>query len=137
MLSKDRAALNRNMRLAFADAAPTLPFYLANDSYEPDESTTWAAFAFNPDEATRHTISTPTIWKQVGIATLQIMQPKNLLIGEGEHDAWDIADIGMTAFKGWRSDDKLTEISHFSTQRIPNDHYVQLNLLIFWRSKRP
>lgn len=137
MLAQDRAALNRNMRLALANAAPALPFYLADDVYEPDEGQTWTSFAFNPDTATRHSISSNTKWKQVGIATLQIMQPKNLLIEEGQHNAWDIADIGMSAFKGWRSDDKLTEIANFSVQRIPNDKYVQVNLLIFWRSKRP
>jgi hypothetical protein len=94
-------------------------------------------FGFNPDTAIRHTIGIKTVWRQVGIATLQIMQPRNLQIEEGQLDAWNIADIGMAAFKGWRSDDKLTEIANFSVQRIPNDQYVQVNLLIFWRSKRP
>lgn len=137
MLSQDRTALNRNMRLALADAAPNLPFYIADDNYEPDENQTWTVFGFNPDTSSRHTISVRTIWRQTGIATLQIMQPRNLQIEEGQLDAWNIADIGMAAFKGWRSDDKLTEIANFSVQRIPNEQYVQVNLLIFWRSKRP
>lgn len=136
MLSQDRAALNKEMRETFESNMPGIAYHLADTGYDLDESKTSAVFAFNPDEATILTISSANVWQQLGIATLQIMQPKDLDVEEGEPDVWDIADIATAAFKGWRSDDKKTEVYKFHPQRIPNDKYVQLNLLIYWRSKR-
>ncbi|WP_150443123.1 hypothetical protein [Sphingobium limneticum] len=124
------------MRLALAEDAPSLTFHIADDDYELNENEISAVFAFNPDASTLLTISSSNVWQQLGIATLQIMQPKSLVIGADELNAWDIADLGMSAFKGWRSDDFATEVSQFSVQRIPNDKYLQVNLLIYWRSKR-
>lgn len=136
MLSHDRNALNHRMRTALQDAAPTLPYYLADAVYDADESKTWTVFAFNPDTTTAHTISSNTVWKQEGISTLQIMQPKDIEIAGDELDAWDIADLATSAFKNWRSEDRKTEVYQFAQQRIPNDRYLQVNVLIFWRSKR-
>ncbi|EXS67974.1 hypothetical protein [Sphingobium sp. Ant17] len=136
MLSQDRIALNRKMRLSLAASAPDLSFYIADDDYEIDENALSAVFAFNPDASTLLTVSSSNVWQQVGIATLQINQPKSLVIQADELNAWDIADLGMTAFKGWRSDDFKTEVHKFNVQRVPDDKYLRINLLIYWRSKR-
>lgn len=137
MLSQDRLALNRTMRLTFEGELPAVDYYLADANYELDESKTSAVFAFNPDVSEPVTISSANIWRQLGIATLQILQPKDIDIAEGEPDAWEIADIATAAFKQWRSDDKLTEVYKFAVNRIQNDRYIQLNVLLYWRSKRP
>tara|TARA_R110000787_G_scaffold283264_1_gene395841 strand:+ start:2714 stop:3127 length:414 start_codon:yes stop_codon:yes gene_type:complete len=137
MLNDDRVALNRKMRLSLAASAPDLTFYISDDDYEIDENSMSAVFAFNPDTTTIASIGQTTRWKQMGIATLQINQPKSLVIQADELNAWDIADLGMTAFKGWRSDDLLTEVYEFHHQRVPDDKYLRINLLIYWRSNRP
>lgn len=136
MLSQDRITLNRRMRLSLNEHAPSLAFHIADDDYELNENEISAVFAFNPDATTLLTISSSNVWQQLGIATLQIMQPKSLVVGADELNAWDVADLGMSAFKGWRSDDYATEVYRFSVQRVPNDKYLQVNLLIYWRSKR-
>ena len=137
MLNDDRVALNRKMRLSLAASAPDLTFYISDDDYEIDENSMSCVFTFNPDSTTIASIGQTTRWKQMGIATLQINQPKSLVIQADELNAWDIADLGMTAFKGWRSDDFATEVYKFNVQRVPEDKYLRINLLIYWRSNRP
>lgn len=136
MLNTDRFLLNRKMRLTLEAVAPDVARYVADQSYEADENNIWTVFAVNPDESVPHTIGSASVWKQTGIATLQINQPLGLELTEDQLDAWQIADLVTQAFRTWRSGDFKLESYKIGQQRVSDDKCLRLNLLIYWRSKR-
>ncbi|WP_188064140.1 hypothetical protein [Sphingobium sp. KCTC 72723] len=135
MLAKDIEDLNQHAIDGFSVSAPNLAVYIGDEDGEPDESRIWARFVINPSDNSLATIGNGKVYNQLGIATLQIMQPKNLPVAETDLGAWDIADIAMHIFRDFRGSEQQIEIYRCTPQRIPNGSYLQINLLIYYRSK--
>lgn len=136
MLIDDIQTLNQKMLDVKAASLPTLPLFLRGNTTKPDENKIWARFVVNPGFRDPASITSNTIWRTLGTANLQIMQPKNLKLTSADKSAWEIASIAMHAFEGFRSVDKKLEVYRFNTPDSEDEKNHIVSLLIYWRSMR-
>lgn len=96
-----------------------------------DEKKPWVRWTLNPGDSQQTGIS-PAIYTSLGTATLQVFVPK----GRGTGEAQDIKEVFETAFRGWRSDDQRLRIYKMSSTKGPDKDYHQVNVTIFYESRR-
>lgn len=96
-----------------------------------DESKPWVRWTINPGES--KLIQTgPKLYKNLGIATLQVFVPK----GQGTGAATDIREAFNTAFREWRSPDQKLKVYKLSNTKGSGDDYLQVNANLFYESHR-
>lgn len=136
MLAQDIAELNRAAVALFDDQLAGIPLFVTDvDDGDPDENAIYCRFAVNPDMSDLTTVGQNNRYLQEGSAVLQIMQPRNLVLTAKEKTAWEIADIATKTFRMFEGADGRIHIQTVVSQRVPDDHFLQVNLLIFFKSQ--
>ncbi len=136
MLAQDVAEFNAFAINLFENELGGIPLYITDvDTDEPDETNIWCRFAINPDVNRLATVGENNRFDQLGSAVLQIIQPRSLALSDDQKNAWEIADVAMKAFRSFKGSDNRITINNLEPQRITQDDVLQVNLLIFFKSR--
>ena len=136
MLAQDIAELNLAAVVLFDDQLAGIPLFVTDvDDGDPDENAIYCRFSVNPDMSDLTTVGQNNRYLQEGSAVLQIMQPRNLVLTAEDKTAWEIADIATKTFRKFEGADGHIHIQTVVPQRVPDDHFLQVNLLIFFKSQ--
>jgi hypothetical protein len=137
MIAQDIAELNQCAIDLFSGVLASYPLFVQDiDDGEPDENAVYCRFAVNPDQSTNTTVGlTNNRFLQEGSAVLQIMQPRDYVPAESDLNAWGIADTATQAFRSFKGSDGRINIVNVMPQRVPNDRYLQVNLIILFTSQ--
>lgn len=136
MLYQDINELRIHAKALFNGELASVPLFLADvDHEEPDEVNIWCSFTVNPDINVVNTLGNNPTYEQLGIAVLRISQPKDVLLNEGQLDAWEIAEVAMNHFRSFTGSDNRVTVRRFIPQRRNSDNSLIVDLLIYYRSR--
>lgn len=104
----------------------------ANEGVDPDETKPYVRFIINP--GAKRLIARPSVYSQLGRVWLQILVPA----GNGDADAYELADKFIAVFHEWRSEDGCLRTNEGDTTTIPNgqNEMFQVNVSIPFESIR-
>ena len=141
MLNLDEAALEDRFwdtELSWTDGSNTIVLtdeqrLVQNQAKENlDETQPWVRFTISPGASQQDTLESNPAFLQLGTAYLQVFAPK----GSGMSAAREIRDQFVAAFRRWCSSDGLTSVDRISYQTVDQADYTQINVSVFWESKR-